>query len=162
MKSSAIITAAALSLAACANPGSVAVAIYGEEFIERKIPADDLEDGWEIAFSKVLVVVGELRVASSGGEARVQATIHADHLFYDDLQNPAARMRFDAMAAADANDDGEVTLGELAAVPLSSLPLGTYGTGSVANVDDLRSFLTTLLRALGHFQGEGECTPRAR
>lgn len=265
------IIATTLGLAACASPGSVAVSIWGEEFIEQKIPAADVEDGWEISFSKFLVVVGELEVASSdgdvgaefakakvfdvhqpgptevvrlenvldrdwdavsyaiapstspeagnasaedvermkangwsvylegtatkgavtktlkwgfttntlyeqcgphegdkgltvpsGGEAKVQLTIHADHLFYDDLQDPDAKMRFDAMATADKNDDGEVTLAELAAVPLSSLPLGTYGTGSVANVDDLQAFVTTLLRTIGHFQGEGECSPRAR
>ncbi len=101
-----------------------------------------------------------------GGDETVQLTIHGDHLFFDDLQSPDAKMRFDALAAADqlgiAGPDGEVTLEELAAVDLTELPQGQYGTGGVGNVRNLRDFVTALVRTVGHFRGEGECSPQAR
>lgn len=99
-------------------------------------------------------------------EETVELTLHGDHLFFDDLQSPDAKMRFDALAAADrlgiAGPDGEVTLEELAAVDLTELPQGQYGTGGVGNVRNLRDFVTALVRTVGHFRGEGECAPRAR
>lgn len=97
-----------------------------------------------------------------GGDLSVELTIHGDHFFFDDLQGNEAELRFDAIAAADANDDGEVTLEELAQVDLDTLPEGTYGTGGASGVFDLRDFVTTLARLVGHFRGEGECTPVAR
>jgi len=100
----------------------------------------------------------------SGGTARAQITIHGDHFFYDSLTgetdamgNSLTRLRFDAFAAADANTDNEVTLAELAAVDLSTLPTGQYGTGSLSGVNTLRDFVTAQVNALGHFNGEGEC-----
>lgn len=100
------------------------------------------------------------------GEETVQLTIHGDHLFFDDLQSPDAKMRFDAIAQADrlgiAGPDGEVTLEELAAVDLTELPIDQYGTGGAANVRNLRDFVTALVRTAGHFRGEGECEPRSR
>lgn len=98
----------------------------------------------------------------SGAEVKVDLTIHGDHLFLDDLQSEESVMRFDAIAAADTDDDGEVTLEELAQVDLTTLPLGSYGTGSVADVNSLRDFITAQIHTLGHFQGEGECSPRSR
>ncbi|WIG93930.1 hypothetical protein [Myxococcus sp. SDU36] len=110
--------------------------------------------------------LGEGVTVPKDGEETVQLTIHGDHLFFDDLQSPDARMRFDALAAADslgiAGPDGEVTLEELAAVDLTELPSGQYGTGGVGNVRTLRDFVTALTRNLGHYRGEGECEPRAR
>lgn len=82
-----------------------------------------------------------------------------DHLFYDRLQSSpdpsvVTSLRFDALAAADANADGEVTLEELNATPIdvrlydpSGLGAATYG-----------AFVTQLARTVGHFRGEGECT----
>lgn len=96
----------------------------------------------------------------SGGSASAQVTIHGDHLFYDDLEDPEARVRFDAIAAADANGDREVTLDELAMVQLTSLPMTQYGTGPVPNVRTLRDFVTYLVATVGHFNGEGHCAER--
>ncbi len=100
----------------------------------------------------------------SGGTARAQITVHGDHFFYDSLVgetdplgNSLTRLRFDALAAADANNDHEVTLDELAAVDLTTLPTGQYGTGSLPGVNSLRDFVTTQVNSLGHFNGEGEC-----
>lgn len=101
-------------------------------------------------------------VVPSGGDVKVELTIHGDHLFLDDLQSEESVMRFDEIAAADANDDGEVTLEELAAVDLTTLDLDRYGTGSVPNVTNLRDFIAAQVRTLGHYRGEGECSPRSR
>lgn len=102
-------------------------------------------------------------VVTNGGTDRVELTIHGDHLFYDDLQSNEAKLRFDNLAAADADDDGAVTLEELAAVKLAALPAerGPYGTGSAAGIHDLGAFVAALSRTVGHFRGEGECVSRA-
>lgn len=104
-------------------------------------------------------------VVTNGGNDSVELTIHGDHFFYDDLQSPDAKVRVDAIANADADSDGKITLDELGAVQLADsqkIPAGLYGTGSASNVNDLRAFVEALSRTLGHFRGEGECLARAR
>jgi hypothetical protein len=52
-----------LLLCACSqDPGETELRItaYGEEFIEDRIPADVLVDGWELEFSRFLVAVSEV------------------------------------------------------------------------------------------------------
>ncbi|MDX2009646.1 MAG: hypothetical protein SFW67_05630 [Myxococcaceae bacterium] len=100
-------------------------------------------------------------VLTVGQETTVQLTVHGDHFFYDQLGGDA-NLRFEAMANADANGDNRVTLDELAVVQLTSLPQGQYGTASVANVRNLRDFVTQNVRTIGHYDGEGECVPRSR
>ena len=96
----------------------------------------------------------------TSGTASLQVTIHGDHLYYDDLENPEARTRFDAIAAADADGDHNVTLDELGAVQLTSLPMTQYNAGPVPNVRTLRDFVTYLVSTVGHFNGEGHCQER--
>jgi hypothetical protein len=98
---------------------------------------------------------------TNGGSESVQLTIHGDHFFYDDLASPDALVRFNGMAAADADDNGEVTLEELGRVKLVDVAEGTYGTGSASHVDDLRAFVEALTATLGHYRGEGHCAARA-
>lgn len=99
-------------------------------------------------------------VVADGAEVEAQLTIHGDHLFYDDLASPEAKLRFDVIASADADDDGDVTLEELAAVRLAELSSdqGPYGVGAF-DVDDLRGFVAAATTSLGHFNGEGHCRP---
>lgn len=103
-------------------------------------------------------------VVTNGGTDVVELTIHGDHLYYDDLQSKDAKVRFENIANADANDDGEVTLDELAQVKLAAIPAenGPYGVGSAAHVNDLRAFVEALSRTVGHFRGEGECFASAK
>jgi len=110
----------------------------------------DLSEGQETAG----VVVGDK------ASVEAQLTIHGDHLFYDDLASREAKLRFDVIAAADADDDGEVSLDELAAVRLADLgpDQGTYGVGA-SDVDDMRAFVEAATTSLGHFNGEGHCRP---
>jgi len=96
-------------------------------------------------------------LVTNGGADTVELTIHGDHFFYDDLQAATAVLRFDPIAAADADADGQVTLEEVAAVELVDIPEGSYGTGSAGNINDLGAFVAALSRTLGHFRGEGEC-----
>lgn len=96
-----------------------------------------------------------------GKEVTVQLTLHGDHFFYDQLGD-GAKLRFEAIANADGNGDNKVTLDELAVVQLTSLPQGQYGTAGAANVRNLKDFVTQQTRSLGHYEGEGHCTPKAR
>jgi hypothetical protein len=100
-------------------------------------------------------------VVTNNASLEAQLTTHGDHLFYDRLQaspDPAisTSLRFDALAAADADGDGEVTLAELDARPLDVRLYDPSGLGAVTHGD----FVTSLARTVGHFRGEGECTVR--
>jgi hypothetical protein len=97
-------------------------------------------------------------VVPSGGVVEAQLTVHGDHLFYDDLQSPEARLRGWAIAGADADRDGVVELQELARVGIDGLT--GYGTGGDGEVDELGAFVRALTRTLVHFQGEGHCRAR--
>jgi hypothetical protein len=98
-------------------------------------------------------------LVTNGGVDNVELTIHGDHLFYDDLQSPNAKLRFNAIASADTDNDGEVTLAELAQKKLVDIDPadGAYGTGAAGDVNDLGAFVADLSRTVGHFRGEGEC-----
>jgi hypothetical protein len=103
-------------------------------------------------------------VVTSGGTDAIELTIHGDHLFYDDLQDPAAKTRFQHLADADvgvngAAGDGVITQEELAAVKLVDIPTekGKFGIGGASSVKDLGAFVAFLSRTIGHFRGEGEC-----
>lgn len=220
------------------------VVVYGEEFLEESIPADEMEDGWAIEFTEFLISIAgvtlnrddlgesyvfDLTKSSDGAghalatreiddvdhvlytiapstgakpgnvaQAKVdelgsnslivrgtaqkgdvsvsfdwsfatskdyhchvdpalreaQITIHADHFFYDDLVGEDPVLRFDAIAAADADADGVVTQAELEAVDLSTSPY--YQVGDF-DVDNLWEYLVEQTKTLGHINGEGHC-----
>lgn len=79
-------------------------------------------------------------------QTRVELTIHGDHFFYAGIEDDA--LRFDIIAAADADDDGVITPAEMAAVAVDP------STGG----DNLWSLIETLAATLGHIDGEGHCT----
>jgi hypothetical protein len=91
----------------------------------------------------------------------VQLTTHGDHFFYDRLQSSSdpsvtTSLRFDALAEADADEDGEVTWEELDAAPLDVLRYNPSGLEAATH----GAFVRELVRTVGHFRGEGECTVR--
>jgi hypothetical protein len=90
-------------------------------------------------------------VVPSDGVGELQITVHADHLFYDSLVSEQPALRFDALAAADTDADGELTMAELAATDI-----GGYDPGNLA-IDDLWSFLVAQAQTMGHVNGEGHC-----
>jgi hypothetical protein len=106
--------------------------------------------------------LGEGVTVASGGNEVVELTIHGDHLWYDDLQSPEAKVRGQAVVTADADADGTVTQAELTQVQLTALPLGQYGTGGANNVKNLNDFVRSLVRTIGHYRGEGECEAMSR
>ncbi|HAA57363.1 MAG TPA: hypothetical protein DCE42_21535 [Myxococcales bacterium] len=100
----------------------------------------------------------ERAVVKAGGTASTQLTIHADHFFYDDLENPEAKVRFQVLADADTDQDGTITLEELAAVKGAAFAgLEHYGVGRFSQVTDLGAFVKHLSQTLGHIDGEGHC-----
>lgn len=88
----------ALSLAATAlggcsdDAGTISVRAYGESFIEDGIPADDMDDGWAIEFSRFDVTLSDILVGgvaladpdpvgvheSSDGEGHEVGTVSVD------------------------------------------------------------------------------------
>ncbi len=106
--------------------------------------------------------LGEGVTIVTGKTEAVQLTIHGDHLWYDDLQSVNAKVRGQAITGADTDNDGVITQAELAAVALTTLPLGEYGTGGASNVKTLDDFVRALSRTVGHYRGEGECEATAR
>ena len=81
-------------------------------------------------------------------------TVHADHLFYDDLDSEEPGVAFDLIAAADADGDGAITIAELQAQSLSGQT--RYQVGG-RDIDNLHAFIVAQARTLGHINGEGHC-----
>lgn len=98
-------------------------------------------------------------VVKNNSDQEVQLTTHGDHLFYDRLQasaDPAVAtsLRFQSIADADKDDDGEVTLEELAVTPLDVRLYDRSGLPA----SNLGDFIRSSTRTVGHFRGEGECS----
>jgi len=93
-------------------------------------------------------------VVEEDGEATIQLTIHGDHLFYDDAVSEDPSLRFNDLALADADDDGEITREELEAYDITVLP--NYGVGSLP-IDDMWGYVSHMTTTLGHIDGEGHC-----
>jgi hypothetical protein len=269
----ALFTTCALALTACGDdpqPGTLAVSVWGEGFIEEGIPADELIDGWAIGFDAFVVSIGntvgragedgtdvgdptfrlvdlaqptagaghalveladappgyydhfgyELRAApnpiavnvdattaaamtaggysvwvrgqaTKGAETRTfdwgfttkltflhcdlggdvdgntlaaRATIHADHLFYDDAVSDEPNVAFQLIADADGADgttaDGAITFAELAAVDLrgqARYQVGSLRDPAGAAIVNLAQYIVHQVTTVGHINGEGHC-----
>jgi len=100
-------------------------------------------------------------VVNDGGSQDIELTIHGDHPFYDRLQaspdpSVTTSLRFQALAEADEDGDGELTLEELDAKPLDVTLYDPSGLDATTHGD----FVRELVRTIGHFRGEGECSLR--
>src|SRR5690606_30207004 len=91
-------------------------------------------------------------VVTDGEVATFQITVHADHLLYDSLVAEEPALRFQALADADADEDGEITESELAVTDI-----GAYDPGNEAEIDTLWEWLVAASRTVGHVDGEGHC-----
>lgn len=87
----------------------------------------------------------------AGEVGEFQITVHADHLFHDSLVAEEPALRFDALAAADSDDDGVITMQEL-----SAADLGSYDPGNL-EVENLAGFLELLATTTMHANGEAHC-----
>ena len=95
-----------------------------------------------------------------GNTLPAQATIHADHLFYDDAVSDEPNLAFQLIADADADADGAVTLAELAAVDIRSQ--ARYQVGSLkhptgTSITNLQQYVEHQVITVGHINGEGHC-----
>jgi hypothetical protein len=88
------------------------------------------------------------------GSATTVITIHADHLFYDDLESPEPNVAFDLVAASDADGDGTVTKEELQARDITGEARYQVGSRDITNLWD---FIDAQTATLGHIDGEGHC-----
>ncbi len=88
------------------------------------------------------------------GSATTVITIHADHIFYDDLESTTPNVAFDLIAASDADADGVVTQAELLGRDLTTE--ARYQVGS-QHIDNLWDYMSALSQTVGHIDGEGEC-----
>lgn len=91
---------------------------------------------------------------SEGEVMDVILTVHADHLFYDDLDSEEPNVAFDLIAAADGDGDGTVTMDELRGQDIRSQV--RYQVGG-RDIEDLHAFIAAQARTVGHINGEGHC-----
>lgn len=119
------------------------------------------KDGASIAFSWGFDTTTEyshcevVESVPADGEATTVMTIHADHLFYDDLVSEEPNVAFDLVAASDADMDGTVTQAELQA---RSITMETrYQVGDREDITNLWDFISAQTSTLGHIDGEGHC-----
>lgn len=55
---------------ACAGDGgtgTLSLAIWGEEFIEEGIPAEEFDDGWAVTFDKFILILHDVNTGTEGG-----------------------------------------------------------------------------------------------
>ncbi|MEN0062497.1 MAG: hypothetical protein AAGA48_10125 [Myxococcota bacterium] len=57
-----LLTCSTVVLWACSADGDVAVTVYGEDFVELGIPANEMADGWSVTFDPFIVTVDEVVV----------------------------------------------------------------------------------------------------
>lgn len=250
MKTTALLALStlALPLVACTDdagaPGTIQVMAWGEGYIEDGIPAEDVSDGWAIAFDEFTVSIGgtaakagegggevgdtdmktvDLAIATNGTGTEIAsyaapagaydhfgyrleqlhvrgsaskpgaatktfdwtfpmrlayahcemaamidgntttmtATIHADHLFYDDAVSDEPGVAFDIFAAADTDGDHVVTLDELAVKDITTE--ARYQVGSLREpitdltITNLKQYVFLQATTVGHINGEGHC-----
>ena len=109
---------------------------------------------WAFSTTTAYACEPEDLTLAPGGEGRSQLTVHGDHLWYDSLISPDAELRGQPIHGADADANGDITLDELAAVPLA--PTG-LDVGPYSDIHDLAAYVSLLTQTLGHIDGEGHC-----
>jgi hypothetical protein len=217
-------------VAGCGGDGTLVVRIYGEDFVEQGVPAEAMDDGWAVTFTRfdvtltsvsiagddipapepldltadsagrghelgrVIVPAGTYRDArftlarvivegeatrdgtnkhfafdfdravtysgcetsvrvGRGAEATFEITLHADHLFLDSRASADPGLRFQALADADLDDDGEITRADLEAADIGAYDPGSDG----GHIENLWDYLEALVAEIGHANGEAHC-----
>jgi hypothetical protein len=82
-------------------------------------------------------------------------------VFFSDKIDGNGALVFDAIAGADADQNGDVSMEELAGVTLESARAkGLYDVAGRTEVVDLAAFVNALAgSALASFRAQGKCTP---
>jgi hypothetical protein len=58
-------TLAVVALSACTQSAPLAITTWGEDYIEKELPADVFADAWQVQYSKFLVVFSSIEVADA-------------------------------------------------------------------------------------------------
>jgi hypothetical protein len=85
-----------------AGTGSASFTTWGEDYIEKEIPAAEFADGWTVKFTKFLVVVGDVRIADSTG--KVGGQMETTKLFDHHAPGVKPVMSFENLAAKPWTD----------------------------------------------------------
>lgn len=117
-------------------------------------PSGEVGFAWSFDTDTTYACEPEDLTIPAGGQDTSELTVHGDHLFYDGLEAEDAAVRGEAIVAADADQDGQVTQAELSAVGVAGLG---YSVGQYSEVTELGAFVTFLTQTLGHIDGEGHC-----
>ena len=89
------------------------------------------------------------------GDIRMDGTV----LFFDNLASRGHVLRGDPIAAADADNNGEILLTELSGVPLDTARKSSWLYGPLAGVEDLAGFMNAQARSIVvAFRSTGDCS----
>lgn len=105
----------------------------------------------------------------AGGTVQVKPTLHGDHHFFDNVTHGVeiTKRRAEWMKTCDKNGDKDLTLDELTQCnAATALPTPPYDLGGVSDQDgdgfiSVFDYVSSQLRTVGDFQGDGECPSRA-
>jgi hypothetical protein len=144
-------------------------------YVEGTMKKDDVTKALKLGFTTDPLdkdCAGELNgafirglVVPPDGLDQADVTMSAVGLFADDLVASSAVSRGEAIAAADANADGVITVAELQQVTLDAAKGsgGSYGVGDQADVADLGAFMQALSRkTVTSFRSKGACVALAQ
>jgi hypothetical protein len=122
--------------AACSadGAGDLAVRVSGEEGALSGFPSSEFSDGWSVSFSKYLVAVGDLEVASSDGSTELDEStiyivdLHAGEPTIEIFEGLGARRwdRFSFSVRAPQADDEVIAVGNVAPSDVDAMVAGRF------------------------------------
>ncbi len=120
---------------------------------------------WELPFpSRAAGCQTELETGltvPAGGTAAVKLTIHADHFFFTAFRHTGVTRLVQHIVDADLNADGEVTLQELEATPVTVLASDIFDLSMIpGELNTLLDYVRWATITLPHYQGDGGCPER--
>ncbi len=97
-----------------------------------------------------------------GGTAAVKLTIHADHFFFTAFRHTGVTRLVQHLIDADLDADGEITLEELDAVPVTVLSTTIFDLSTIPGaLNTLLDYVRWATITLPHYQGDGGCPERS-
>lgn len=122
------------------KPGTLRIMMYGEDFIEDRVPAEDVVDGWEVVFSKFLVAAHDIEAdgtalsgsyvldlrPSSGGEGHEVGVL--------ELPSGAVGTVGWRIAPASPDATGNASAADIAAMAENGTSIRAVGTATKGDV----------------------------
>ena len=143
--------AAIASSASCVVSAPLSVTMWGEEFIEEGLPADQFADGWSVTFSTFLVVLGAVEVKDAAGVVAVGADAEGVPAVFDMVQpgpvtivdiDDVPAQRYDDVSAVVA-PDADAVAGSAAEADAARVTDGGFSVlveGQATKGDDVKTF----------------------